>query len=108
MGARGSFPGGKAVGAWSWPLTPSNAEVKECVELYLHSPNTPSWRGAQLKHRMLVNKLVNIRKEHECLERLGKYWTYQLLVYDDDDDDDDDDLLDEDVNTIKRNITTRY
>jgi hypothetical protein len=30
---------------------PSNAEVKECVELYLHSLNTPSWRGAQLKHR---------------------------------------------------------
>jgi hypothetical protein len=22
------------------------AEVKECVELYLHSPNTPSWSGA--------------------------------------------------------------
>jgi hypothetical protein len=21
------------------------------VELYLHSPNTPSWRGAHLKHR---------------------------------------------------------
>jgi hypothetical protein len=30
---------------------PSSAEVKECVELYLHSSNTPSWRGAQLKHR---------------------------------------------------------
>jgi hypothetical protein len=30
---------------------PSRAEVKECVELYLHSANTPSWRGAQLKHR---------------------------------------------------------
>jgi hypothetical protein len=30
---------------------PSSAEVKEYVELYLHSPNTPSWRGAQLKHR---------------------------------------------------------
>jgi hypothetical protein len=30
---------------------PSIAEVKDCVELYLHSPNTPSWRGAQLKHR---------------------------------------------------------
>jgi hypothetical protein len=27
---------------------PSSAEVKECVELYLHSLNTPSWRGAQL------------------------------------------------------------
>jgi heme-degrading monooxygenase HmoA len=28
--------------------TPSSAEVKECVELYFHSPNTPSWLGAQL------------------------------------------------------------
>jgi hypothetical protein len=27
---------------------PSGAEVKEWVELYLHSPNMPSWRGAQL------------------------------------------------------------
>jgi hypothetical protein len=27
---------------------PSGAEVKEWVELYFHSPNTPSWRGAQL------------------------------------------------------------
>jgi hypothetical protein len=27
---------------------PSSAEVKEWVELYLHSPNTPSWRGVQL------------------------------------------------------------
>jgi hypothetical protein len=30
---------------------PSSTEVKECVELYLHSPNTLSWRDAQLKHR---------------------------------------------------------
>jgi len=30
---------------------PSSAEVKELVEPYPHSPNTPSWRGAQLKHR---------------------------------------------------------
>jgi hypothetical protein len=29
---------------------PSGAEAKEWVELYLHSPNTPSWRGTQLKH----------------------------------------------------------
>jgi hypothetical protein len=29
----------------------SAAEVKEWVELYLHSPNTPSWRGAQVEHR---------------------------------------------------------
>jgi hypothetical protein len=26
----------------------SSAEAKECVDLYLHSLNTPSWRGAQL------------------------------------------------------------
>jgi hypothetical protein len=51
MGTRDSFPGDKAARAWSWPLTPSNAKVKEWVGLYLHSPNTPSWRGAQLKHR---------------------------------------------------------
>jgi hypothetical protein len=30
---------------------PSSAEVKECVELYFHTPITPSWCGAQLKHR---------------------------------------------------------
>jgi hypothetical protein len=31
----------------------SSAEVQECVDLYLHSPNTASWRGAQskIKHR---------------------------------------------------------
>jgi hypothetical protein len=27
---------------------PSSAEAIEWVELYFHSPNTPSWRGAQL------------------------------------------------------------
>jgi hypothetical protein len=29
----------------------SSAEVKEWVELYLHSPNTPSWRGGKLKEK---------------------------------------------------------
>jgi hypothetical protein len=28
---------------------PSSAKIKEWVELYLHSPNTPSWHGAQLE-----------------------------------------------------------
>jgi hypothetical protein len=28
---------------------PSSTEVKEWVELYLHSPNTSTWCGAQLK-----------------------------------------------------------
>jgi hypothetical protein len=36
-------------GGWSWPLT--SCPGQESMELYLHSPITPSWRGAYLKHR---------------------------------------------------------
>jgi hypothetical protein len=32
---------------------PSGAEVKKCMELHLHSPNTPLWRGAQSKRSFL-------------------------------------------------------
>jgi hypothetical protein len=28
------------------PFLLSSAEVKECVEVYIHSPKMPSWRGA--------------------------------------------------------------
>jgi hypothetical protein len=46
--------------------SPSNAEVKECVELYLHSPTTPSWHGAQLKHRDNFNSYLYLfRKDDE-------------------------------------------
>jgi hypothetical protein len=41
---------------------PSSAEVKEWVELYFQSPNTPSWRGAQGEHR----------GQHEGVELLTK------------------------------------
>jgi hypothetical protein len=30
---------------------PSSAKVKECVELYIHSPNMPSWCGTQFKKK---------------------------------------------------------
>jgi hypothetical protein len=59
MGTRGSFAGSKAGHS-----PPSSAEVKEWVELYFHSPNTPSWRGAQLKRKaqwqlyFIVSKLA--------------------------------------------------
>jgi hypothetical protein len=51
MGTRGSFLGVKWPGREADHSPPSSAEVIEWVELYLHSPNTNSWRGAQLKHR---------------------------------------------------------
>jgi hypothetical protein len=34
---------------------PSSTEVKECVELYLHSINTPSWHGARFKKKYRDN-----------------------------------------------------
>ena len=37
------FPGGKAAGAWRWPPTLSNAEVKERGELYPYSTSGPLW-----------------------------------------------------------------
>jgi hypothetical protein len=45
LGNGGSFPGFKAAGTWSWPLTPSSAEVKN-VWSYTSTPHTSSWRGA--------------------------------------------------------------
>jgi hypothetical protein len=37
---------------------PSSTEVKECVELYLQLPNTPSWCGPQLKHSMIMSDII--------------------------------------------------
>ena len=37
------FPESKAAGAWSWPSTPSRAEVKESVEVHLYSTSAFSW-----------------------------------------------------------------
>jgi hypothetical protein len=50
-GTTSSFPGGKAAGSWSWSFTSSYFRVREYVELYFHSPNMPSWHGAQLQKK---------------------------------------------------------
>jgi len=49
MGTRGSFPGGKATCAWSWPLT---SRMRGAIPPLL---NKPSWRGAQLKESTWAN-----------------------------------------------------
>jgi hypothetical protein len=46
MSNEGSFRRGKEAGAWSWPLTSSKCWGQENVDLYLHSPQTFSWRSA--------------------------------------------------------------
>jgi hypothetical protein len=38
MGIRDSFPGGKAAGAWSWPLTSNLVTRSKNEELHRHSP----------------------------------------------------------------------
>jgi hypothetical protein len=50
-GYPGLFPGVKRPGREADHLPPSSTEVKECVALYLHSPNAPSWRSAHLKKK---------------------------------------------------------
>jgi hypothetical protein len=50
-GYQGLLPGSKAARSWSWPLTGIYFRGQECVELYLHSTNKPSWCGAELMHR---------------------------------------------------------
>jgi hypothetical protein len=52
VGTRVLSLGIKRLGREADHSPPSSAKVKECVELYFHSPNMPSWHGAQLKkHR---------------------------------------------------------
>jgi hypothetical protein len=51
MGIRGCYPWVKRAGREADHSLPSSAKIKECVELYFQSPNTPPWRGAQLKKK---------------------------------------------------------
>jgi hypothetical protein len=51
MGTRGSFPRSKAAGRETDHSPPSSAEVKEWLELCLHSTNKFSWRGTQFKKK---------------------------------------------------------
>jgi hypothetical protein len=40
---------------------PSSVKVKEWVELYLHFPNMPSWRGVELSTGRILRLILNVR-----------------------------------------------
>jgi hypothetical protein len=59
---------------------PSSAEVKECVELYLDSPNTPSWRGVQLK-KAQGQLYLYFLYTHTHLQNTGSSLQFHILYY---------------------------
>jgi len=63
---------------------PSSAKVKECVELYLQSPDTPSWRGAQLKEAQgqLYDKTPQFGAFASACEYTGYFETAVTIVSD--------------------------
>jgi hypothetical protein len=65
---------------------PSSAEVKEWVELYLHSPSTPWCCGAQLKHRdnftfAFIPRLPHLVTDlHYPISTTWRVWITEVLV----------------------------
>jgi len=75
MGTRGSFLGGKTAGAWSCPFPSTQCWGKECVDIYLHSLNTPPWRGAQLKAQERYRRFITVIKRTRSIPRSCKMWS---------------------------------
>jgi hypothetical protein len=71
MSTRGSYREVKWTGREADHSPPCIAEVKECVDLYLHSPDTSSWRDAKLKHRdnfAFTNKMDALKETNIQLQ----------------------------------------
>jgi hypothetical protein len=79
MGSRGSFPGGKAAGAWSWPLTSINTEVKNAW-IYNSTPQYVFMAWCLVKHRdsitFHVPRYNSNRTVSTDLTRPWRYFTY--------------------------------
>jgi hypothetical protein len=59
---------------------PPSAEVKEWVELYLHSPNMPSWRGSRLGGAQGIH--MNFLLPHACYIRHVSHPSWFNCPYD--------------------------
>jgi hypothetical protein len=63
---------------------PSSSEVKECVELYLHSPNKPSWRSAELNKKPLEQLYLYLNFTLRSLNAgidLQNEWQHEVMSY---------------------------
>jgi hypothetical protein len=66
------FPGRKVAGAWRWAPTPSGAEVKERVDLYLYSPSGPSWLA--LGWTYIYSSIFPFLIEHAVKNSSKTFW----------------------------------
>jgi hypothetical protein len=66
---------GKAAGAWRWTPTPSSAEVKERVELYLYSPSETSWPVLGWNLPLIYLLLFEVGNVPGCSQAVFLYWS---------------------------------
>jgi hypothetical protein len=76
IGRRGSFPGSKAAGAWSWPLIPIYCRRQRMSGAIPPLPHTSSWCGAQLTHSDKFTFTFMV--QHKIL---GRYCCYHFTSF---------------------------
>jgi hypothetical protein len=87
------FPGGKVAGSWRWPPTPSSAEIKEGVELYIYSSGSlppvigwilplplHHWLWSRCKTRVYISGCLNLHENGRRKTYVGKLNQFKLPV----------------------------